>query len=136
MKLFHWLSLFLSLSLTPTVSSSLPHPIFSNPTQLPSLTFLSAQSASADASCSSSSATPIDADVAFLAYWEIIVVSWYAIADVKKRSSSSSNFDHSSLLKRDGLECTSAEECLSFKGVPFCYDKTYAFFPLSVFFYF
>jgi hypothetical protein len=43
-------------------------------------------------------------------------VSWDAIADVKKRTLQ--------LEKRD-LVCTSAEECLSFKGDVFCYDKRY-----------
>ncbi|KAE9370880.1 hypothetical protein N431DRAFT_442660 [Stipitochalara longipes BDJ] len=68
-------------------------------------------------SCTPANAHAIDADVAFIAYWEIIEVSWLAIADVKRRSLPSS------LEKRD-LLCGSTEECLSFKGDPFCYDKT------------
>ncbi|PMD46714.1 hypothetical protein L207DRAFT_629218 [Hyaloscypha variabilis F] len=67
-------------------------------------------------SCTPANARAIDADGEFIAYWEIIEVSWLAIADVKKRSLMSS------LDKRD-LVCASTEECLSFKGDPFCYNK-------------
>jgi hypothetical protein len=68
-------------------------------------------------SCTPTNARAIDTDGVFIAYWEIIEVSWLAIADVKKRSLMSS------LDKRD-LVCASTEECLSFKGDAFCYDKS------------
>ncbi len=84
------------------------------------LALLTATSALAQ-SCTPANAHPIDADVAFLAYWEIIVVSWVAIAAVFKR-------DPVSLDKRvPDLVCTASEECLSFKSVAFCHDRKYGF---------
>jgi hypothetical protein len=85
------------------------------------LTLLTAANTLAQSSCTPANARAIDADLTFLAYWEIIEVSWLAIADVKKRSLLSSS---SSLSKRD-LVCTASEECLSFKGDAFCYNKRY-----------
>ncbi|PMD25904.1 hypothetical protein NA56DRAFT_685743 [Hyaloscypha hepaticicola] len=84
------------------------------------LTLLTAANTLAQSSCTSANARAIDADLTFLAYWEIIEVSWLAIADVKKRSLLTSS---SSLSKRD-LVCTASEECLSFKGDAFCYNKS------------
>jgi hypothetical protein len=85
------------------------------------LTLLTATNTLAQSSCTPANARAIDADLTFLAYWEILEVSWLAITDVKKRSSLASS---SSLSKRD-LVCTAAEECLSFRGDAFCYDKRY-----------
>ena len=85
------------------------------------LTLLTAANTLAQSSCTPANARAIDADLTFLAYWEIIEVSWLAIADVKKRTLLGSS---SSLSKRD-LECTASEECLSFKGDAFCYNKRY-----------
>jgi hypothetical protein len=85
------------------------------------LTLFTAANTLAQSSCTPANARAIDVDLTFLAYWEIIEVSWLAIADVKKRSSLSPS---SSLSKRD-LECTASEECLSFKGDAFCYNKRY-----------
>ena len=85
------------------------------------LTLLTAANTLAQSSCTPANARAIDADLTFLAYWEIIEVSWLAIADVKKRSSLAFS---SSLSKRD-LVCTASEECLSFKGDAFCYNKRY-----------
>jgi len=85
------------------------------------LTLLTAANTLAQSSCTPANARAIDADLTFLAYWEIIEVSWLAIADVKKRSSLSPS---SPLSKRD-LVCTASEECLSFKGDAFCYNKRY-----------
>ena len=87
------------------------------------LTLLTAANTLAQSNCTPANARAIDADLTFLAYWEIIEVSWLAIADVKKRSLLTSS---SSLSKRD-LVCTASEECLSFKGDAFCYNKRYVF---------
>jgi hypothetical protein len=47
-------------------------------------------------------------------YWELLAVGWLAISIVGKRS----------LAERDSdLVCKGSEECLSEKGVPFCYNK-------------
>ncbi|KAE8444610.1 hypothetical protein EG329_014441 [Mollisiaceae sp. DMI_Dod_QoI] len=82
------------------------------------LTAFSLTSVAADSTCTSSNAHPIDADVAFIAFWTILAVDWLAIAVIVKRSAPSS------LSKRGSLTCSATEECLSFKSSPFCYDKT------------
>lgn len=85
------------------------------------LTLLTAANTLVQSSCTPANARAIDADLIFLAYWEIIEVCWLAIADVKRRSLFISS---SSLSKRD-LVCTASEVCLGFKEDAFYYNKRY-----------
>ncbi|CZR50946.1 uncharacterized protein PAC_00820 [Phialocephala subalpina] len=82
------------------------------------LTAFSLTEVAAQSTCTSANAHPIDADVAFVAFWTILAVDWLAIAIIVKRS------DTPSLDKRTQLTCSATEQCLSFKNSPFCYDRT------------
>ncbi|KUJ22739.1 uncharacterized protein LY89DRAFT_680853 [Mollisia scopiformis] len=86
---------------------------------LPTLLAAFSMIVAAQSTCTSSDAYPIDADVAFLTFWTVLAVDWLAIVAVFGKRS----LGLTALGKRD-LECSATEECLSFRTVPFCYDKT------------
>ena len=72
-------------------------------------------------SCTYANSTPIDDEVAALGYYSIFVTGWAifcAFACFKKR-------DFEGVARRATLECTSVEQCLSYKQVPFCFNQRF-----------